>query len=271
MAQWDTFENRWEITADLVAETGLRVGAGGELAEPTATDLPVLRDAQHRPYIPGSSLRGVLRSHLERLVRGLEPGPGRLGRGACKPVHADTEWCVTSKMVEEWREQVRQGRQTDDWLADQIWDHSCRVCQTFGNTWLASRVRLADLYTPDQLEAEIRDGVAIDRDKETVQHKYDFEAVAEGARFRLKIVAENLEDEAVGLLWLGLRELERGHIQVGGFKGRGLGWVNLTELELQRVNRQSIRDYLLSGRLSPVALSEADGYLNRLVDEMVGG
>ena len=272
MAYWDRFESRLEITADLVAETALRVGKGGEAAEPTATDLPVLKDAMDRPYIPGSSLRGVLRSHVERIVRALESTP-KDGRGACNPVLED-EWCVSSDQMSDWRDKARGREGGDDWLAKQVWEHSCRVCRVFGSPWLASRVRITDLYPDGEARTEVRDGVAIHRDKETVQHKYDFETVPAGTRFRLIITAENLDEAERGLLWLGLRELERGHIHLGGFKGRGLGQVTLENLTLQEVDasaRPALPAYLVEGTLAETSPETADGWLNELMDDMMGG
>lgn len=272
MAHWDTFENRWEIAADLVAETGLRVGVGGEAAQPTATDLPVLRDATEQPYIPGSSLRGVLRSHVERVIRGLEPSYGD-GEGACNPVQ-EKEWCITSDQMRKWREEARGRDDGDAWLADQVWERSCRACRVFGSPWLASRVRIADLHVNGEVRVEVRDGVSIHREKETVENKYDFETVTAGARFRLNITAENLDEEERGLLWLGVRELERGHIRVGGFKGRGLGQVKLENLSVHGVEiskRPEIRAYLLTGELPRVELKDADAWLNRAVNVMTGG
>jgi CRISPR/Cas system CSM-associated protein Csm3 (group 7 of RAMP superfamily) len=79
--KWDTFENRLRITGELVAVTGVRVGMSAESAMPTATDLPVIKDANGRPFIPGSSLRGAVRAHIERIVRAFEPSVGN-GKGA---------------------------------------------------------------------------------------------------------------------------------------------------------------------------------------------
>ena len=83
--KWDTFENRLRITGELVAVTGMRVGMSAESAMPTATDLPVIKDANGRPFIPGSSLRGAVRAHIERIVRAFEPSVGN-GRGALDPI-----------------------------------------------------------------------------------------------------------------------------------------------------------------------------------------
>lgn len=272
MAYWDTFENRWEITARLVATTGVRVGAGGEAAEPTASDLPVLKDADGDPYIPGSSLRGVLRSHLERIVRGLEPAAGK-GRGACNPVE-EKELCITTDHIQAWKEKASNSADGDLWLAEQVWTQACRLCRVFGNPWLASRVRVADLHLNGEAHLETRDGVAIHREKETVRHKYDFETVSSGTSFSMSILAENLEEVERGLLWAGIRELERGHIHVGGFKGRGLGQVRLEKLALhgvQATDRSTFRAYLLTGKLTEVPVEEADHWLETFVDRITGG
>src|SRR2546426_10745938 len=47
-------------------DTGLHVGAGKGSLEIGSSDNPVIKDAFGRPYIPGSSLRGRLRSLLEQ-------------------------------------------------------------------------------------------------------------------------------------------------------------------------------------------------------------
>jgi CRISPR-associated RAMP protein (TIGR02581 family) len=270
---WETFKSRLVVKAELVCTTGMRVGRGGEAAEPTASDLPVLTDADGRPLIPGSSLRGVLRSHVERIVRTLEPVHGG-GKGACIPVVEDA-WCVTEDRMRNLREQA--AVKGDRWLADQVWDQSCRVCRVYGSPRLASRVRFSDLHCMNDAAAEVRDGVSIDRDKETVAHKYDFEVVPAGARFALYVVAENLDDKERGLFWLALQELRSGAVSLGGFKGRGLGRASLDEstLSIQIVDaadRSALKQYVLSGgtQMQTVGPGEADKWLNALWDAWEG-
>src|SRR5215204_5368781 len=54
------------LEGDLHCETGLHIGAGKGTLEIGGADNPVVKDAFGRPYIPGSSLRGRLRSLLEQ-------------------------------------------------------------------------------------------------------------------------------------------------------------------------------------------------------------
>jgi CRISPR-associated RAMP protein (TIGR02581 family) len=260
---WDIFENRLVLTAELIAKTGLRVGAGGQSAEPAASDLPVIKTADNKPFIPGSSLRGVLRSHIERIVRAFEDVGA--GKSACSPP-VEAEWCVTSQR----REQIRSSANSDDAYARAIFHECCRVCRVFGSPWMASRVRISDLPCLNGVEVETRDAVAIDREKETVANKYDFEAMPVGSRFGLEIMADNLGETERGLLWLGIEELMRDQILVGGFKGRGLGRMTLENPELCFVDRSGLRDYLLTGKLPSRNLSEAQDWLKKLLRELTG-
>src|SRR5579875_1983246 len=53
------------LSGELHCETGLHIGAGKGSLEIGGADNPVVKDAFGLPYIPGSSLRGKLRSLLE--------------------------------------------------------------------------------------------------------------------------------------------------------------------------------------------------------------
>src|ERR1700704_1818216 len=54
------------LSGELHCETGLHIGAGKGSLEIGGADNPVVKDAFGLPYIPGSSLRGKLRSLLEQ-------------------------------------------------------------------------------------------------------------------------------------------------------------------------------------------------------------
>src|SRR5574342_888324 len=54
------------LEGELHCETGLHIGAGKGSLEIGGADNPVVKDSAGRPYVPGSSLRGRLRSLLEQ-------------------------------------------------------------------------------------------------------------------------------------------------------------------------------------------------------------
>src|SRR5690349_15002252 len=54
------------LEGDITCQTGLHIGAGKGSLEIGGADNPVVKDAFGLPYIPGSSLRGKLRSLLEQ-------------------------------------------------------------------------------------------------------------------------------------------------------------------------------------------------------------
>lgn len=227
---FDTFESRLVVEGYIVPETALRIGTG-RVAEVSGTELPVIRDSLGQPCVPGSSFKGAWRSHLEALVRGMAPSGADLRLFACDPTSDEADHCLSAERMRTLKDEYGNN---DLGLAQAVAEGSCLVCQTFGSPWLASPVRVRDLPVADGEwfgQFQVRDGVAIDRDKGTVSEGrlYDYEVVPAGTRFELHVVAENLVPWQRGLLWLGLRALKQGDVALGGFTSRGLGWVRLEE------------------------------------------
>jgi CRISPR-associated RAMP protein (TIGR02581 family) len=273
---WEEFKNRVIVEAELVCRSGLRVGCGSDPAQPTASDLPVMVDRTGQPFLPGSSIRGVFRSHLERFVRAVEnPQNGSFdGRGACNPV-VEKEWCVTKSKIDDLRAGARgvEGEYDDNHFARAVWQATCRICRVFGSPWLASRVRFADLTVCNDTRIETRDGVAIDREKETVENKYDFQVVPVGTRFRLWMSLENTTDAERGLIFFGLRELANGTIAVGGFKGRGLGNVCLENMsakwiDFENASKDDRKAFLVYGQMRDCSSSEITSWIESFWSEL---
>lgn len=71
---------KFRLTSTLIAETGLHIGGGGETLDIGGLDKPVIRDPLTKyPYLPGSSIKGKLRSILERLLNKPLNRPGGSG------------------------------------------------------------------------------------------------------------------------------------------------------------------------------------------------
>ncbi len=224
----EALHNRLVLRGELLCHTAVRVGAG-ESNEPVGTGLPVIKDAFGYPFIPGSSLKGVLRSRVESFVRTINK------KAACIPVGNKDGWCV-----QEIKEHM------DD---EQIYKESCLVCRAFGSPWFASKIQIRDalLIKPDLWfgQYQVRNGVAIDRDTQTVSAKklYDYEVVPAQTRFEFSLVAENLTNSQIGMLFVGLRPFERRELSIGGGRSRGLGVVELQwrERKLFAVNNDPQR------------------------------
>ncbi|HZU05011.1 MAG TPA: CRISPR-associated RAMP protein Csx7 [Chloroflexota bacterium] len=266
----EQFPGRLLLDGRLRALTALRVGASQVLA-PVGTELPVVRDALGAPYIPGSSLKGVLRAEVERLVRAVRPA------AACNPTGAAREWCVSPERFHQLRAQAEHD---DSAFTRRLVAATCWVCRLFGSPWLASRVQVADLpVLPDTWfgQFQIRDGVAIDRDTETAATalRFDYEVVPAGVEFRCRLRVDTDDARLLGLLALGLREAEAGRLALGGGRSRGLGRVQLVveQRRLVRRDAESLLSYLADPAAGGVAVDDAmvQGWVAALLDSLRTG
>lgn len=249
MGPFTTFENRTWIRAVLEMKTALAVGSRLSL-EPVGTDMPVMKDAWGRPFIPGSSLKGAIRAQAERILRAIDRRPQLW---ACDPFGAP---CVDSLERDKlWRDFGGD----DARFSDAVFEQSCTACRLFGSPWFAGRVAFKDAYLINledlPIVYQIRDGVGIDRDLGAARAgiKYDFETVVPGACFQIEILAENLEDWEIGFLHAVLNLWSEGGIAVGGKSTRGLGWGMLRDLTFQRVEPANLLAYLQNREIPPSA------------------
>lgn len=164
-------------------------------------------------YLPGSSLKGVLRAHCEQVVRGLGDADAgeRPDVWSCDPLD-DEHSCS--------------GQVGDKKLpTEQAYREACFICRMFGHTNLAGRVRTADAYPEGKVHIESRDGVAINRHYGSVEVGPFTYEVAMGGSFHTRLLVRNFTLSQLGLLTLALHDLKRGRVSVGYGKGHGLGRV----------------------------------------------
>lgn len=220
----EMLEKRTKIEGHLETVTALHVGAGRGM-QTTGSDLPIMLDVYGRPFIPGSSFKGALRSEVEAVLRAVAAQRGEdPKRWSCDVVSED--YCVPDK---------------EDWQKDPsiILERACAVCKLFGAPYIASRVYISDLMvepeTWDPLLLQVRDGVAIDRESCTAaeKKKFDLEVVPPGVRFHLEILVENPTDKELGLLLWALQLYNDGYARLGGASSRGTGRVRLIIKEMQ--------------------------------------
>ncbi len=220
------------LEGDLHCETGLHIGAGKGSLEIGGADNPVVKDSSGRPYVPGSSLRGRLRSLLEH------------SRGLATPA----ELVYLSR---------RKGQEVRIHQSDRPGDEVCllfgrnpgRMEKVRGDVLEASSAtpsRLTvcdapldlDSITPQMREnlddelTEVKSENAIDRITSQANPR-TLERVPAGAQFHVRFVVDILceEDKALpALLVEGLRLLEDDSLGGGG--SRGSGRVRFAKLRL---------------------------------------
>jgi len=252
MSLFDRFQNQTRIRAILEMQTALSVGSRGSL-EPTGTDLPVMKGPDSLPFIPGSSIKGAVRALAERILRTWDKRPDLW---ACDLFD---DPCVTAGDKDQLMRdaEAEYPDRVEQVFSNKVWQASCTACRLFGSPWFAGRVAFKDafLLNGDELPVitQIRDGVGIDRDLGAARTgvKYDFEVVVPGARFGLEILTENVEDWELGFLLTVLRLWEEGNLALGGKVTRGPGWGKLADIQLQRLDQNTLLDYLLQGQQEP--------------------
>jgi CRISPR-associated protein Csm3 len=212
------------LEGDLNCETGLHIGAGKGSLEIGGADNPVVKDAWGRPYIPGSSLRGKLRSLLEQ------------SSGLAVP----SELVYLSK---------RKGQEVRIHQSDRPDDEICLIFgrspgrldrvsgSDGGDNTSATPARLTVYDAPLDAESitsamrenlddevtEVKSENAVDRITSQANPR-TLERVPAGARFRIRIVMDVLCDEdkeLFGRIAEGLRLMEDDSLGGGGSRGSG--------------------------------------------------
>lgn len=225
MVGFDTFTSRLLVMGQLEATTPLRIGAG-KSSDATESDQPVLKDIFGRPLIPGSSLKGALRSHIESILRAVEfTRPEAERRTLVCDVLDDENICIPRSVGDPLRRDTRNGDAA-------LIERSCMTCRLFGSPYVAAKLAIQDLAVDLDSWGDrymLRDGVAINRDTGTADDgkKYDLEAVPAGTRFQFTMQVDNASEEELGLTFLAVDALVNERVQIGGARSRGLGWCKL--------------------------------------------
>ena len=220
------------LTASLVFDTAWRVGSGKE--GETMSDLGVMLTTAGQPILPGSSLKGKLRSTCETLSHAL-------GLRACMLDHEASGVNCTSDVNyyrdvrDAYQKTLKQDLKTRlQWIKS----NTCDVCKLFGSPVKAGRLWVSDGTLKEWASVvQVRDGVVIDRDSRTAVDglKYDYEVVPPSSRFELCIDLENPLDADLALLGAALFEWHAGS-SLGGFTSRGLGRFHLEDIKLSGID-----------------------------------
>ncbi|GAB1543767.1 RAMP superfamily CRISPR-associated protein [Scytonema sp. NUACC21] len=208
------FVNHCTIALSIHPDGPILIKSGKEGADPTKPDMEFV-ETYHAGgrsiYLPGSSLKGAIRAHAERIVR-------TVGK-TTRPNNPKEVW-ANDPLNDDYK-------YLSDRTPPEIYHLSSFTDQMFGNTYIASRVRVEDAY-PDKstaLKIEERNGVAIDRVFGSVAvGPFNYQVCTEG-EFNTKIHLKNFSLAQLGLIGLVLRDLNDGWFGLGFAKSRGMGLV----------------------------------------------
>jgi CRISPR-associated protein Csm3 len=246
-----TFRGIIEIPLEVAAEGPLLI-KGPAAALPDRPDAAFVRYPipdlpQPVPYLPGSSLKGVLRGGCEALLRAL-------GRPVCNPLDTRTPCSAQTRLGDR-----------------------CEACFLFGSVKGASVLLVDDglPWRPNDppdvrveraaaVEGQLvaRTSVAINRQTGAAeaQRLFDYEALV-GVRFYPTLRLRNPNQSQVALVATAIGLLDDGTLRLGSQTTRGFGRVRATPeaVTARFLHQDGLGELLTTGGF---AAAEADGILN---------
>ena len=194
--------------------TGLHIGGSSDEIEIGGVDMTVIKHpVSNEPYIPGSSLKGKMRSSLER-AKGVEfrGDPCQCGLDNCQVCRVFGPHKNTRHNLGPTRIIVR-----DASLTEQSRQAMVRNLEEYGQAFLEKKTENI-----------------INRAKGTAEHPRSMERVPAGTEFGLEIILQvydmDKETELLQTVKDGLSWVEKTYLGKGG--SRGSGQVSFRELTL---------------------------------------
>ncbi len=210
------FTLRITATGPLLIKSGQATISG-----PDMTPVLTFRNGQREVFLPGSSLKGVFRCHLEKIICSLKP------RVVCYPFSnsRDKEADIIQRQ-RDYRESCGTVLQKEQ-STHIAYEKSCPACRLFGSTAFIGRAAISDAYLVSPAAKEQRDGVGIDRLTGGASYgaKFELEVVSTGASFETDIHLRNFEIWQLGMLFVVIQDMEDELIRIGSGRSRGLGKV----------------------------------------------
>jgi CRISPR/Cas system CSM-associated protein Csm3 (group 7 of RAMP superfamily) len=254
---WVSFEGTLQAKGPFLTNDTTHAGLSGFDHAPLMVQL----GNWDQPVLAGSSLRGVLRSHAERIARTLvtlhnpyegnsklpekkndsrvqaqkwflkhcpacDPNARRSGRDLQPDeMPPSLESCDSLLLY-----QANKGG--DENIAP---DELCLACRLFGSTRFGSRLVVEDApFIGDKVKFKMLDFLAVDRFTGGGADHLKFDAlVLWRPAFKLRLYLENPQDWELGWLALVLRDLAEGWLSVGYGAAKGFGRVKLTDWTLR--------------------------------------
>jgi CRISPR-associated protein Csm3 len=219
-----TTHNMMKLKVKITPKTPLLV-ASGKTMDVTRPDIEFIRintPGGETVYIPGSSIKGVLRAGMEALLAEQD----KLTPAVCSASEKMCHELYKSKEKKEKRIKLS-------------YKEHCPVCRLFGSGDMAARLEIADVFpyypedSPTDKKTKIekmkglmsaRSGIKIDRKTGKTEHKalFQYEILGGGELFG-EFTFTNFQLYQPGLLFTLFDLSTEGFLRYGHSKSRGLG------------------------------------------------
>ncbi len=208
----------YEIKVEYTTKSSLSILAGREPAFKAIDQVVTMVGG--KPVIPGSSLKGAIRSTLESILT-------ERGEKVCVPLSAIPK--DFSRNPEEYAKSI--GRIAP---CEPRTKNPCSVCQIFGAADLAVRAMFMDAITIGELTLTDRTHVAITRDNKAAAggKLMQVQTVDAGAKFTGTIRIINPEPWQIGAILLSVKSLEM--LGLGAKKSAGYGEIETTIISIEK-------------------------------------
>lgn len=229
------FLGKYIINTNMVCITGLHIGGSAVGLEIGGLDNPVIKDpVSEQPYVPGSSLKGKLRSLLEWKWELIE-GRGK-NKDSYEPYHCD-ELEKDNPSDPRWQNVLK--------LACLFGPHTNpNVKQKSGPTRLTVRDAFLSKASLQEIEQAVGKGIYTEVKTENVLDRVTSEAnprpmerVPKGAQFEVTLIVDMYDmqpqvegRELMQALFTAMSMLE--HSSLGGGGSRGSGQVKFEDIEI---------------------------------------
>jgi len=227
-------KNQALVTFKLATDGPLSIRSGNvTVLDPTVPDMQVVRThsgGKSVPYMPGSSIKGVMRARAEKIIT-------LLGGDVCDIFGEDS--CGAK----------HDGLKKDHASGQTRYYTVCPACRLFGCTVLGGRVAFADAMPVGDVKLGVRNGVGINRITGGSYGRalYDFEVV-EDATFAASFTLTNYALWQLKLMMFILHDIDDGYVAFGSATTRGNGRMKVKDVRLQvRDFRQDIDPSYIAG------------------------
>lgn len=223
------FQKNLIITGKIVTKTGLHIGGNKADLKIGGTDNPVITDQNGRPYIPGSSLKGKLRSLLE----------------------------------------YSEGKINNNGSVHNCGDPDCPICAIFGTSSEKisgpSRLIVRDSFASKDVDLELKTENMINRLEGKAEHPRTTERIPPGTEFDFEMVYSIYEEKdyrRLDYLFRLLSMLEDSYL--GGSGSRGYGKIEIRDI---KIRKKTLKDYAEGGSGAEAKIDGAEGATPKILLE----